>query len=164
MDEITEEQLVNVKYGFEELFKRADKNQDGIVSTEECAAILESIFGKLPRKRIHKMVNDTDLNKDGNIDYQEFTKMLQKRARKNKFLKAFQLLDCNGDGKISKDEIKSVIKQCGGTLFDEEIEKTIEDVDKDGDGYLNYNEFLNIMINKIATKTVVKRIVLAAAY
>ena len=146
MDEITEEQLVNVKYGFEELFKRADKNQDGIVSTEECAAILESIFGKLPRKRIHKMVNDTDLNKDGNIDYQEFTKMLQKRARKNKFLKAFQLLDCNGDGKISKDEIKSVIKQCGGTFFDEEIEKTIEDVDKDGDGYLNYNEFLNIMI------------------
>ena len=55
MDEITEEQLVNVKYGFEELFKRADKNQDGKVSTEECAQILESIFGKIPRKRLNKI-------------------------------------------------------------------------------------------------------------
>ena len=92
------------------------------------------------------MVNDTDLNKDGNIDYREFSKMLKQRARKNKFLKAFQLLDKNGDGKISKEEIKAVIKQCGGTLFDEEVEKVIKDVDKDGDGYLNYNEFLNIMM------------------
>ena len=146
MDEITEEQLVNINYGFEELFQRADKNQDGKVSTEECAQILESIFGKIPRKRLNKMVNDTDLNKDGNIDYREFSKMLKQRARKNKFLKAFQLLDKNGDGKISKEEIKSVIKQCGGTLFDEEVEKVIKDVDKDGDGYLNYNEFLNIMM------------------
>ena len=72
--------------------------------------------------------------------------MLKQRARKNKFLKAFQLLDKNGDGKISKEEIKAVIKQCGGTLFDEEVEKVIKDVDKDGDGYLNYNEFLNIMM------------------
>ena len=92
------------------------------------------------------MVTDTDLNKDGNIDYHEFTKMLKQRARKNKFLKAFQLLDKNGDGKISKEEIKAVIKQCGGSFFDEEVERVIQNVDKDGDGYLNYNEFLNIMM------------------
>ena len=84
--------------------------------------------------------------KDGNIDFHEFTKLLKQRARKNKFLKSFQLLDKNGDGKISKDEIKAVIKQCGGTFFDEEVEKVIQNVDKDGDGYLNYNEFLNIMM------------------
>ena len=42
--------------------------------------------------------------------------------------------------------IKAVIKQCGGTLFDEEVEKVVKDVDKDGDGYLNYSEFSNIMM------------------
>ena len=35
MDEITEEQLININYGFEELFQRADKNQDGVVTAEE---------------------------------------------------------------------------------------------------------------------------------
>jgi len=146
MDEITEEQLININYGFEELFQRADKNQDGIVTTEEFSQIIESILGKIPRKRLKKLVSDTDLNKDGNIDYHEFTKLLKQRARKNKFLKSFHLLDKNGDGKISKDEIKTVIKECGGTLFDEEVEEVIQNVDKDGDGYLNYNEFLNIMM------------------
>ena len=146
MDEIREEHLVQLEYGFEEMFKRADKDKDGVVSTEEFKQVLKLIFGKLPKNKLLKMVSDADLDKDGKIDYQEFSKVLKLRIRKNKFLKAFQLLDSNGDGKISQGEIKLVIQQIGGTLFDEDINKMIQDVDKDGDGYLSYNEFLNIMI------------------
>ena len=68
MDEITEEHLLQLEYGFEEMFKRADKDNDGVVSTEECKHVLESIFGKLPKKKIVQMVNETDLDHDGKID------------------------------------------------------------------------------------------------
>ena len=56
MDEITEEQLININYGFEELFQRADKNQDGVVTTEECSQILESILGTAIKSAIFKHV------------------------------------------------------------------------------------------------------------
>ena len=146
MEGITEELLVQKEYGFQECFKRFDTNKDGQISTKECENVLSSILGELPKKTIQRMVSYADLNGDGKICYGEFTDIMRQKIRRNNFLKEFQLLDTNGDGKISAHEVKSVIKRVGKvTKTDAEIQKIIKDVDDNGDGYLDYNEFLNVM-------------------
>ena len=146
MEGITEELLVQKEYGFQECFKRFDTNKDGQISTQECENVLSSILGELPKRTIQRMVSYADLNGDGKICYREFSDIMKQKIRRNNFLKEFQLLDTNGDGKISAHEVKSVIKRVGKvTKTDAEIQKIIKDVDDNGDGYLDYNEFLNVM-------------------
>ena len=147
MEGITEEMLVAKEYGFKEMFKRADKNKDGQVSKEECKLVLEKIFGNLPQKTILLMVNYADQNGDGNVCYQEFSDIMKQKIRRENLFKEFEMLDNNGDGKISHQEIKKVIAKVGKVQkTDAEIDKIIRDVDDDGDGYLDYNEFLKVFM------------------
>ena len=147
MDGITEELLVKNEYGFQEYFKRFDKNNDGQISIKDCEQVLTSIFGELPKKTIQMMVKYVDLNGDGQINYGEFTDIMRQKIRRNNVLKEFHLLDTNGDGKISADEFKTVIKKVGKIeKTDAEMQKIMKDVDNNGDGYLDYFEFLNVMM------------------
>ena len=142
MDTLTEENLSEVR----DMFKRVDKNDDGVISLDELRTVLETIFKHLPSHRIDKMVTDADKDKDGQISYEEFYRVLKRKSKKNKLLKAFKTFDTNGDGKISLEELMEVLKHTGGELPEQQLKEMINDVDKDGDGYLNYTEFLNVMV------------------
>jgi len=142
MDTLTEENLSEVRV----MFKRVDKNNDGVISLDELRTVLETIFKHLPSHRIDKMVTDADKDKDGQISYEEFYRVLKRKSKKNKLLKAFKTFDTNGDGKISLEELMEVLKHTGGELPEQQLKEMINDVDKDGDGYLNYTEFLNVMV------------------
>ena len=59
------------------------------------------------------------------------------------------MLDRDSSGKISKDEIKKALKL--DDLDDVTLEKYIKENDLNGDGEIDYNEFLNMM-GKITIK------------
>lgn len=67
-------------------------------------------------------------------------------AKETKFLReAFISLDSNGDGKLSVDELRQGYKNARVDLVD--IEKIIESCDGDGNGFIDYTEFLTATIN-----------------
>ena len=45
-------------------------------------------------------------------------------------------LQKDGDGKISKGELETVMKMLGDNLTDEELQDMIKVADRDGDGYI----------------------------
>ena len=61
---------------------------------------------------------------------------------------AFKVFDKNGDGKISKEELKHVMCNVGEKLSDEEAEEMIKEVDVNADGYIDYNEFVKMLLGK----------------
>ena len=60
-------------------------------------------------------------------------------------MKAFQLFDLDGNGKITFENLKKVAVELGEGLTDEELREMIEEADKDGDGAVNQEEFFRIM-------------------
>ncbi|KAG6713831.1 hypothetical protein I3842_05G173000 [Carya illinoinensis] len=58
----------------------------------------------------------------------------------------FDYLDVNGDGKISPAELQGCVTRVGGgTVSVDEAEETVKSCDLNGDGLLDFEEFLKLM-------------------
>jgi calcium-dependent protein kinase len=65
------------------------------------------------------------------------------KSEKEKLGKIFKLLDKNGDGKLSKEEIHDGYEEHFGKLLNEdELDKLFHDVDTDQSGFIDYSEFI----------------------
>ena len=73
--------------------------------------------------------------------------IVSKEERKE-LLRQFQDWDKNGDGVLSRKEIIDGYKKTYGTVDENEIDNMIHVIDLDGNGEIDYNEFLNCAINK----------------
>jgi len=57
---------------------------------------------------------------------------------------AFKMFDLNGDGKISRVELGTVLRSLGETMTDSDLEQMIKDVDTNGDGEIDLQEFIHL--------------------
>ncbi|KAH7299780.1 hypothetical protein KP509_24G028800 [Ceratopteris richardii] len=56
----------------------------------------------------------------------------------------FAQLNANGDGKISAEELRSVLSSLGEDVMREEAALMIADIDRDGDGFIDLAEFMEM--------------------
>ena len=140
------------------LFNQIDKNDDGKINKDE---LLNGLKDKLKIKNLKKEVDiifkNLDMDGNGIIECEEFV-----RAAVNKefFISdeiiefAFKFFDKDNSGEITYDEIKEVFKESLIKKSKEEIslKKIIEEVDKNGDGSISYQEFSLVMKKLISNK------------
>ena len=127
-------------------FLEFDSNKDGMITLEEFKNGLIKLNIGTGAFDIQNMFNEIDTDKNGVIDYTEFLSAAieqNKILKERKLFEAFQEFDVDGTGKISKDDILKVLKL--ERDFDGKIEEMIKEVDKNGDGEIDYMEFLNMM-------------------
>eukprot|EP01126_Amoeba_proteus_P002058 TRINITY_DN1064_c0_g1_i1.p1 TRINITY_DN1064_c0_g1~~TRINITY_DN1064_c0_g1_i1.p1 ORF type:complete len:137 (-),score=44.24 TRINITY_DN1064_c0_g1_i1:182-592(-) len=60
---------------------------------------------------------------------------------------AFYMFDKNRDGSISVNELSQVLRNLNQAATDAEINEMIRQVDKDGDGEIDFEEFVSMMAN-----------------
>lgn len=131
------------------IFNRIDLDRNGSLSEEEMLKIPELEHNPLARRVIATI--DTDGN--GEIDYKEFVLALAVFTLNNRDAKyrfTFNLYDVNKDGFISNGDLYHVLKaMVGSNLKDEQlqqlVDRTILQGDKDRDGRLSYQEFVEMV-------------------
>ena len=58
---------------------------------------------------------------------------------------AFKVFDSDGNGFINSSELRQVMLNLGEKLSEEEVEMMIKEADTNGDGLVNYDEFISMM-------------------
>ena len=56
--------------------------------------------------------------------------------------KAFEVMDANKDGVVTKDELKTLLKGLGEDVTDDVVDEMIKIADENGDGKIQFDEFV----------------------
>ncbi|KAM0946460.1 putative EF-hand domain-containing protein [Dioscorea sansibarensis] len=98
------------------------------------------------------MTNKVDADGNGTIDFLEFLNVMARKIKdtdsEEKLREAFRVFDKDQNGFISIAELCHVMTNLGEKLTDEEVDEMIRDADVDGDGQINYEEFVKVMMAK----------------
>ncbi|XP_022333553.1 neo-calmodulin-like [Crassostrea virginica] len=148
IENLTEDQIEE----YREAFKLFDKDGNGSITVEELVAILKNLGQNPTDAEISDIVSEVDADGNGNIDFPEFLLMMSKREKDvetdDDLLEAFRVFDRDGDGHISTTELRMVMLNIGEKMSEEEVENMIKEADEDGDGQVNYDEFVKMMSNR----------------
>jgi len=72
--------------------------------------------------------------------------------QKQEIKEAFDLFDTDGSGRIDAKELKVAMRALGFEPKKEEVKKMIADVDKEGTGTIEFQDFLDLMTVKMSER------------
>jgi len=131
-----------------EQFTKLDVNGDGVLTFEEMENGLRGVDGK-SRDEILKVIDTIDTDRNGTINYTEFVAAAMEKnvyLRQDRLIDTFKLLDKDGNGKITAEELKEVLGNDPSFKHGiEYYEEMIKEADQNGDGTIDYSEFLDMM-------------------
>ncbi|KAF9667482.1 hypothetical protein SADUNF_Sadunf15G0027600 [Salix dunnii] len=170
-EQLTEEQIAE----FKEAFSLFDKDGDGCITTKELGTVMRSLGQNPTEAELQDMINEVDADQNGTIDFPEFLNLMARKMKKSssealdcpeiidmtnvlylycdtdseeELKEAFKVFDKDQNGYISAAELRHVMTNLGEKLTDEEVEEMIREADVDGDGQVNYEEFVRMMLAK----------------
>ena len=146
-DEISPE----LKKQYQNAFEMFDKDKDGTITAKELANVMETLTGEKPSlDEINSMIKEVDLNSDGKIELEEFITLMMKNSpdtqQEEEVINAFRVFDKEGNGLIQTDELKHIMMTIGDKMTEDEADEMIHEADIDGDGTINYEEFVRMMM------------------
>ncbi|GAN06811.1 calmodulin [Mucor ambiguus] len=144
-DQLNDQQISE----YRESFALFDKNGDGAIDAEELGQVMRSLNQDPTNEELKDMINDVDSDNNGRIDFNEFLTIMSRMKgndeTENDLLEAFKVFDKDQDGSITQDELRSVMSNLGQKLTSQELDEMIKEADTDGDGKINYKEFVKMM-------------------
>ena len=146
-------------------FEEFDKNKDGKLQKEEFYKALTMMKIDVSQSDFDMLWKSMDVDSDGHIQYKEFIRKLArhgvrsrtseeqiiyliieglKRSKVQSMSEAFDLIDKEGNGSISREDFKDIFRNLKLKISDQEIDKFIDHFWKDKVGGIDYPEFLRI--------------------
>ncbi|KAM8842464.1 LOW QUALITY PROTEIN: calcium-binding protein 4 [Synchiropus picturatus] len=138
----------------QEAFKEFDYDADGFIHYKDIADCMRTM-GYMPTEmELIEIIQQIKMKWGGHVDFDDFCQLMGPRMLAEtahmvglKELRcAFQQFDCNGDGKITMEELKEGMRGLlGEKLKKGELEEILGDIDLNKDGNIDFDEFMMML-------------------
>lgn len=166
---LTEEEIKDLRTAFDLL----DRDQDGHVTPEELQFMLRNLGIHVRDELIDDLLREASRTGSGLIDETEFLQWVAriqalKEAAESStssssssststtqaadddltqdLVAAFRVFDRDGNGYITRDELKSAMDMIGENVTEYQLNEMLELADADKDGRINYEEFARLLL------------------
>lgn len=148
-DEMSQDAVKELKKIFLQIFGSLNA-----ISFEDIEKYAKSFRQAFPVEELRTAFNEWDKDGNGKLEFNEFVEMILYKTKQNKtdMRSAFSVLDRNRTGILSAYDLRHMLLSVGEFYTIEEIIDIIKDIDNDGDGFINFDEFLKLMNEELNTK------------
>jgi len=147
-DELPPEQIAVLQ----KCFSSFDREKIGSISTEVVADILRLMGQPFDKKILDELIEEVDEDKSGRLEFGEFVQLAAKfiveedaEAMQKELREAFRLYDKKGEGFIPTTCLREILKELDDALSDEDLDNLIDEIDSDGSGTVDFDEFMEMM-------------------
>jgi len=146
--DIEPEQLQVLKQAFDSF----DQEKRGAISTDIVSTIMKMMGHHVNRQILATVIEEVDEDKSGELEFNEFVVLAQRfmnqedeEEMKKELKEAFRLYDKNGEGFIPTGVLREILSELDNNLSTEDLDGIIEEVDADGSGTVDFDEFMEMM-------------------
>jgi len=130
------------------VFKQFDIDGDGFIQEDELRQVMTKMGQSPTEDEIKAMFKAADLNKDGKISFEEFVEISRANPLSLSLKTVFGELDLDGDGHLTRVELKQAFEKMGHKVSDAEIDGIFQQADKNSDSKINFDEFVSMMCQR----------------
>merc|ERR1712130_923383 len=102
-------------------------DEDGAIPADNVGGILSMMGMKVKPSALKEIIEEDD------------------EALKKELKEAFRIYDKDQQGYITTDTLKEILREIDNKLSEEDLDGIIEEVDEDGSGTLDFDEFMEMM-------------------
>ena len=145
---MTDEQVTEFKGSFAFF----GSSGDGVIEKEDLNKVMRSLGLKPSEKDMEDMLETIEREGNKEITFPYFLSLMADKMQdsdsEQQLLSAFDVFDKQKNGQIAIEDFKGVVSNLGEKLTANEIREIIKEADKDGDGTIDYVEFVKMMMAK----------------
>ncbi|XP_030759279.1 troponin C-like isoform X7 [Sitophilus oryzae] len=151
-DELPAEQVAVLRKAFEAF----DSQKSGSIPCDMVADILRIMGQPFDKKILEELIEEVDADKSGRLEFEEFVTLAAKfiveeddEAMQKELKEAFRLYDKEGNGYIPTSCLREILRELDDQLTDGELDMMIEEIDTDGSGTVDFDEFMEMMTGEV---------------
>ncbi|KAF0724896.1 hypothetical protein AaE_009746 [Aphanomyces astaci] len=148
-----------------EQFHKFDKDGSGCITADEMMAIMHAFGDTSTLETIQALIHQVDGDGNGEVSVDEFVAILKMQRDKESHCpslqlaimfgpdeilnlkRQFQQLDTDNSGEIDDHELATLIKSLGQEVTPTQLKEIIDEVDRNKNGTIDFNEFCHIVYN-----------------
>merc|ERR1712212_1055791 len=107
---------------------------------------------KVKEADLKEIIAEVDDDGSGFLEFEEFAELAAKflieedeEELKKELKEAFRIYDKDGEGFITTDTLREILREIDNKLTEADLDGIIEEVDEDGSGTLDFDEFMEMM-------------------
>ena len=143
-------------HNFQVCFDLFDTKKQDYLSADDLGEIMRAMGFRPTEEELVELVNEIDEDGSGQIEFPEFCQLCATflvedpdiETMKKELKDAFRIYDKEGQGFITTDTLRELIGELLAPLTEEELEGILDELDEDGSGSMDFDEFCEMMMNK----------------